>query len=56
MLDIIWKNESLRNDIVISDSIPNVYVFKVNGLSCELPSDGSIADIENMRSVICGMD
>jgi hypothetical protein len=56
MLDIIWKNESLRNDIVISDSIPNVYVFKVNGLSCELPSDRSIADIENMRSVICGMD
>jgi len=56
MLDIIWKNESLRNDIVISDSIPNVYVFKMNGLSCELPSDGSIADIENIRSVIYGMD
>jgi hypothetical protein len=52
MLDIIWKNKSLRNDIVISDSIPNVYVFKVNGHSCDLSSDGSIADIENMRSVI----
>jgi hypothetical protein len=46
----------LRDDVVISDNIPNVYVFKVNGLSCELPSDGSIADIENMRSVICSMD
>jgi hypothetical protein len=56
MLDIIWKNESLCNDVVILDSIPNVYVFKVNGLSCELPSDESIVDIENIRSVICGMD
>jgi len=56
MLDIIWKNESLRNDIVILGSIPNVYVFKVNGLSCELPSDGSIANIEDMTSVICGID
>jgi hypothetical protein len=56
MLDIIWKNESLRNDIVILDSVPNVYVLKVNGLSCELPSNGSIADIENIRSVICGTD
>ena len=52
----MWKNESLHNDIVILDSILNVYVFKVNGLSCELSSDGSIADIENMRSVICSMD
>jgi hypothetical protein len=56
MLDIIWKNESLRNDVVILDSIPNVYVFKVKGLSHELPSDRSIADIQNMRRVICGMD
>jgi hypothetical protein len=55
-LDIIWKNKSLRNDVVISDSIPNIYVFKVNGISCEFPSDGSIADIENMRNVICGID
>jgi hypothetical protein len=45
MLDIIWKNKSLHNDIVILDSIPNVYVFEVNDLSCELSSDGSIADI-----------
>jgi hypothetical protein len=45
MLNIIWKNESLRNNIVISDRIPNVYVFKVNGLSCELPSDGSTTNI-----------
>jgi hypothetical protein len=56
MLDIIWKNESLCNDIVISSSIPNVYVFKVNGLSCELPSDGRIANMEDMRSVIYGID
>jgi hypothetical protein len=45
MLNIIWKNESLRNNIVISDRIPNVYVFKVNGLLCELPSDGSTTNI-----------
>jgi hypothetical protein len=56
MLDIIWKNESLRNDVVISNGIPNVYVLKENGFLCELPSDGSTADIENMRSLICGMD
>ena len=49
------KNESLHNDVIL-DSIPKVYVFKVNGLSCELPNDGSIADIENIRSVIYGMD
>jgi hypothetical protein len=49
MLDIIWKNESLRNDIVILGSIPNVYMFKVNGFSCELPSDGSIADWHDQR-------
>jgi hypothetical protein len=41
---------------VISDNIPNVYVFKVNGLSCELSSNGSIVDIESKISAICGMD
>jgi|EndMetStandDraft_4_1072995.scaffolds.fasta_scaffold5280362_1 hypothetical protein len=46
----------MREDVVISDNIPNVNVFKVNGLSCELPSDGSITDIESMRNAICGMD
>jgi hypothetical protein len=56
MLDIVWKNESLRNDVVISYSILNVYVFKVNSLACDLPRNGSIADIENMRIVIWGMD
>jgi hypothetical protein len=55
MLDNIWKNESLCNDIVISDRISNVYVLKVNGLSYELSSDGSIADIESMVCVIYGM-
>ena len=54
MLDIIWKNESLCNDVVISDSISNVYVFKVNSLACDLPSNESIVDIENLRSVIWG--
>jgi len=52
MLNIIWKNKSLRNNIVISDRIPNVYVFKVNGLSCELSSDENTADIENMICAI----
>jgi hypothetical protein len=33
MLDIMWKDESLRNDVNILDSILNVCVFKVNG-SC----------------------
>jgi hypothetical protein len=56
MLDIVWKNESLRNDVVISDNILNVYVFKVNSLASDLPRDGSIADIENMRIVIWDMD
>jgi hypothetical protein len=45
MLDVIWNDEILRNDIIL-DSIPNVYGFKVNGLSCESQSDGSIVDIE----------
>ena len=46
MLDIM-KNESLCKDIVISDNILNVYVFKVDVFfSCELSSDGSVADIE----------
>jgi len=41
------KNESLCKNIVILDSISNVYVSKVNVFfSCELPSDGSIGDIE----------
>ena len=41
------KNESLHKDIVISNSILNVYVSKVNAFFlCELPSDGSIADIK----------
>ena len=52
MLDIVWKNESLHNDVVISDNILNVYVFKVNSLACDLPSDRSFTDIENIRSVI----
>jgi hypothetical protein len=56
MLDVIWNDEILRNDVIILDSIPNVYGFKVNGLSCESQSDGSIVDIENMRNVICGMN
>jgi hypothetical protein len=30
MLDIMWKDESLCNDVVSSDSIPNVCVFQVN--------------------------
>jgi hypothetical protein len=30
MLDIMWKDGSWCNDIVISDSIPNVCVMKVN--------------------------
>jgi hypothetical protein len=55
MLDIIWKNESLHNDVIL-DSILNVYVFKVNGLLCELLRDQSITDLENMSSVICGME
>ena len=33
MLDITWKDESLRNDVDILDSILNVCVFNVNG-SC----------------------
>jgi hypothetical protein len=56
MLDIIWRDEGLCDDVVILDNIPNVCVFKVNGLSCELLSDGSIIDIESMRSAICGID
>ena len=31
MLDIMWKEESLRNDVDILDSILNVCVFKVKG-------------------------
>ena len=31
MLDIMWKEESLRNDVDILDSYLNVYVFKVKG-------------------------
>ena len=31
MLDIIWQDESLRNDVDILDNILNVWVFKVNG-------------------------
>jgi hypothetical protein len=47
------KNESLRKDIIISDSISNVHVSKVDVFfSCELSSDGNIADIEIIRSVI----
>jgi len=42
--------------VVISDNILNVYVFKVNSLLCELLSDESIADIESIRSAICGMN
>jgi len=44
----------LHNDVIL-DSILNVYVFKVNGLLCELPRDKSITDLENMSSVICGV-
>jgi hypothetical protein len=31
MLDIMWKEESLRNDVDILESILNVCVFKVKG-------------------------
>jgi hypothetical protein len=31
-LDVMWKDGNLCNVIVISDSIPNIYVFKVNYL------------------------
>jgi hypothetical protein len=55
MLDIIWKNESLHNDVITSDSIPNICVQGENSLVCDLPSDESIADTENLRSVIWGM-
>jgi len=53
MLDIQWKEESLRNDINILDSILNVCLcMQGERLLCELPSDEIIAHKENMRSVI----
>jgi hypothetical protein len=51
-LDIMWKDGSWCNDIVISDSIPNICVQGEIPL-CTLPSDGSTTNKENMRSVIC---
>jgi hypothetical protein len=38
MLDIMWKEESLRNDVDILDSILNVCVFKVKGccVNCQV--------------------
>jgi len=38
MLDIRWKEESLRNDVDILDSILNVCVFKVKGccVNCQV--------------------
>jgi len=38
MLDIMWKEESLRNDVDILDNILNVCVFKVKGccVNCQV--------------------
>jgi hypothetical protein len=38
MLDIMGKDESLRNDVDILDSIINVCLFKVNGsfVNCQV--------------------
>jgi hypothetical protein len=38
MLDILWNDESLHNDVDILDSIPNVCVFEVNGscMNCQV--------------------
>jgi len=50
MLDIMGKEEILRNDVDILNSIQGKRML------CELSSDEIIADKENMRSVIWGMD
>ena len=50
MLDIIGKEEILRNDIDILNSIQGERML------CKLPSDEIIADKENIRSVIWGVD
>jgi hypothetical protein len=55
MLDITWKDGSLRNDVDILDSILNVCV-QCEWFLCELLSDEIIVDKENIRSVICGVD
>jgi len=50
MLDIMGNEEILRNDIDILNSIQGERML------CKLPSDEIIADKENMRSVIWGVD
>jgi len=50
MLDIMGKEEILRNDVDILNSIQGERML------CELPSDEIIADKGNMRSVIWGMN
>jgi len=57
MLDIMGKDESLRNDVDILDSILNVCLFKVNGsfVNC-MSSDEIIVNKWNMRNVLWGMN
>jgi hypothetical protein len=50
MLDIMGKEEILRNDVDILNSIQGERML------CELSSDEIIADKGNMRSVIWGMN
>jgi len=50
MLDIIRKEEILRNDVNILNNI------QCERMLCELPSDEIIFDKGNMRSVIWGVD
>ena len=50
MLDIIGKEEILRNDVDILNSIQG------ERMVCELPSDEIIVDKGNMRSVIWDVD
>jgi hypothetical protein len=50
MLDIIRKEEILRNDVDILNNIQGERML------CELPSDEIIFDKGNMRSVIWGVD
>jgi len=50
MLDIMGKEEILRNDVDILNSIQGEKML------CELPSDEIITDKGIMRSVIWGVD
>jgi len=50
MLDIMGKEGILRNDVDILNRIQDEKML------CELPSDEIIADKENMRNVIWGVD